>query len=161
QFANARNSVILDDHNQRLATVTNNAGRILIPSQAIAPVMKEATVAIEDKRFYEHRGVDFVGIGRAVLQDVLHQGASQGASTITALISSPSGYDPRTDPQEALVRRNLVLADIEQQGNITEQEYRQYSKVPLPKPGQIHAPTHQSKAPYFTTWLRQQLVDLY
>src|SRR5204863_3279252 len=83
QFAAARNSVILDDHNHRLATVTNNSGRILVPSQAIAPVMKEATVAIEDRRFYEHRGVDFVGIGRAVLQDVLHQGASQGASTIT------------------------------------------------------------------------------
>jgi penicillin-binding protein 1A len=251
QFEAAHNSVILDDHNQRLATVTNNAGRILIPSAAIAPVMKEATVAIEDRRFYEHRGVDFVGIGRAVLQDVLHQGASQGASTITeqfvknalqaegsrtvfeklreaalayqlerhwdkdkilteylneiyfgegaygieaaartyfgwnhpgcgtpghrcasellpweaatlaGLISSPSGYDPRTNPQEALARRNLVLQDMEQQGNITEQEYHQYIRQPLPKSGQIHAPTQQSRAPYFTTWLRQQLVDLY
>ena len=45
--------------------------------------MKEATVSIEDQRFYEHRGVDFQGIGRAVVQDVLHTGAAQGGSTIT------------------------------------------------------------------------------
>src|SRR5581483_1030838 len=32
QYAAAKNSVILDDHNQRIATVTNNSGRILIPS---------------------------------------------------------------------------------------------------------------------------------
>ena len=54
--------------------------------------MKEATVAIEDQRFYQHRGVDFMGIGRAVVQDVLHQGASQGASsgTFEAIRSSRS-----------------------------------------------------------------------
>ena len=45
--------------------------------------MKEAIVAIEDQRFYEHRGIDFQGIGRAVVQDILHTGATQGASTIT------------------------------------------------------------------------------
>jgi penicillin-binding protein 1A len=51
QFASAHNSVIFDDHNHRLALVTNNAGRVLIPSAQIAPVMKEATVAVEDRRF--------------------------------------------------------------------------------------------------------------
>ena len=45
--------------------------------------MKEAVVAIEDQRFYEHRGVDFQGIARAIYQDVLSGSASQGASTIT------------------------------------------------------------------------------
>src|SRR6266540_3443950 len=83
QFASAHNSVIFDDHNHRLALVTNNAGRVIIPSTQIAPVVKEATVAIEDRRFYQHRGVDFVGIGRAFLADALHTGATQGGSTIT------------------------------------------------------------------------------
>ena len=45
--------------------------------------MKEAAVAIEDQRFYEHSGVDFRGIARAVWQDVTSGGAAQGASTIT------------------------------------------------------------------------------
>src|SRR5215210_7364207 len=83
QFENAENSVVYDINGERIATLTNNQGRILVGSADIAPVMKEATVAIEDQRFYEHRGVDFQGIGRAVLQDTLHTGAQQGASTIT------------------------------------------------------------------------------
>ena len=45
--------------------------------------MKHAIVAIEDKRFYEHHGVDVRGIVRAVWADVTHHGAVQGGSTIT------------------------------------------------------------------------------
>ena len=45
--------------------------------------MKNAVVSIEDCRFYEHSGVDFRGIGRALLHDILSQSAEQGASTIT------------------------------------------------------------------------------
>src|SRR5919201_473347 len=45
--------------------------------------MKEAAVAIEDRRFYEHRGVDIQGMFRAGLADVLPGGSTQGASTIT------------------------------------------------------------------------------
>ena len=40
-------------------------------------------VSIEDARFYEHSGVDFQGIGRALVKDILSQSAAQGASTIT------------------------------------------------------------------------------
>ena len=40
-------------------------------------------VSIEDARFYEHSGVDFQGIGRALVKDVLSQSAAQGGSTIT------------------------------------------------------------------------------
>ena len=53
------------------------------PSQQISPWMKHAIVAIEDKRFYEHRGIDVRGMARAVWADVTHQGAVQGGSTIT------------------------------------------------------------------------------
>ena len=45
--------------------------------------MKLAIVAVEDKRFYEHRGVDFHGIMRAVWQDVRHKQVVEGGSTIT------------------------------------------------------------------------------
>ena len=45
--------------------------------------MKHAIVAIEDKRFYEHRGVDLRGMARAVWADVTHHGTVQGGSTIT------------------------------------------------------------------------------
>src|SRR6185312_1619644 len=57
--------------------------RILVPSDKIAPLMKQAIVAIEDKRFYEHRGVDLHGIMRAVWQDVRNNRVVEGGSTIT------------------------------------------------------------------------------
>jgi penicillin-binding protein 1A len=251
QFEHAQNSVLYDVNHQKIATLTNNQGRILIGSADIAPVMKEATVAIEDQRFYEHRGIDYQGIGRAVFQDILHQGATQGASTITqqfvknalraqgsrtlfeklreaalayqlerhwdkdkilteylnaiyfgegaygieaaaktyfgwdhegcgaphdrcasqlfpweaamlaGLISNPSGYDPKVNPDTALARRNLVLQNMANQGYLTQGDYQQYSQEHLPAASDIKTPVEDSAAPYFTSWLRQQLVDKY
>ena len=45
--------------------------------------MKQAIVAVEDRRFWEHRGVDFQGMARAVWADVRSQDIVQGGSTIT------------------------------------------------------------------------------
>ena len=45
--------------------------------------MKHAVIAIEDQRFYKHKGVDYKGIARALWEDVRRQRAAQGASTIT------------------------------------------------------------------------------
>ncbi|PXW27645.1 penicillin-binding protein 1A [Paraburkholderia caballeronis] len=61
--------------------------RQLVRFQDIPDVMKKAVLAIEDYRFYEHGGVDFVGILRAGFADLSHGGASQGASTITMQVA--------------------------------------------------------------------------
>ena len=45
--------------------------------------MKQAIVAVEDKRFYEHNGVDLRGIFRALWQDIRSQSVVEGGSTIT------------------------------------------------------------------------------
>lgn len=52
----------------------------------IPDVMKKAVLAIEDDRFYEHGGVDYLGITRAALHN-LSGGAKQGASTITQQVA--------------------------------------------------------------------------
>src|SRR5206468_1439548 len=49
----------------------------------IADVMKQAIVAVEDKRFYQHRGIDLHGIVRALWADVTDKKVVQGGSTIT------------------------------------------------------------------------------
>ena len=65
---------IYDRHDNRvLAVLRGKQSRILVGSKGISDRMKLAIVAIEDKRFYEHRGVDLHGILRAVLQDVRHK----------------------------------------------------------------------------------------
>ncbi|MFL9895761.1 transglycosylase domain-containing protein, partial [Paraburkholderia sp. RL17-381-BIF-C] len=61
--------------------------RSLVRFQDIPDQMKKAVLAIEDYRFYEHGGVDFIGILRAGVSDLSHGGASQGASTITMQVA--------------------------------------------------------------------------
>jgi penicillin-binding protein 1A len=76
--------IIYDSTGHRvLARLVGSESRKIVPSSEIAPVMKQAIVAIEDKRFFEHRGVDVRGIVRAVWQDVRNNKVVQGGSTIT------------------------------------------------------------------------------
>jgi penicillin-binding protein 1A len=81
EFDNARNSVLLDDQGRSLA-VLSKQNQILVTPRQIPAVVKEAVIAIEDKRFRSNSGIDIRGIARAFLQDVVHKGAIQGASTI-------------------------------------------------------------------------------
>jgi penicillin-binding protein 1A len=60
--------------------------RDFVPIQDIPLIQKQALLAIEDARFYEHGGVDFKGVARAVLAD-LTGGLRQGASTITMQVA--------------------------------------------------------------------------
>ena len=55
---------------------------MLVGTREIAPIMRHAIVAIEDKRFWEHEGVDIRGIARAAWADIRHQRFVQGGSTI-------------------------------------------------------------------------------
>src|SRR5204862_5323621 len=66
-----------------LSILRGSQARILVPSASISPWMTHAIVAAEDKRFYEHRGVDVRGMARALWADVTHRGTVQGGSTIT------------------------------------------------------------------------------
>jgi len=60
--------------------------RDFVPIQEIPQVMKDALLAIEDSRFYEHGGVDYRGVTRALVAD-LTGGFHQGASTITMQVA--------------------------------------------------------------------------
>jgi penicillin-binding protein 1A len=84
EFRSAKNSVLVaaDGHTQ-IAKLTGNQNRILVREIDISPTIKNAVIAIEDRRFYEHKGVDYKGIARALSQDLLRRRAAQGGSTIT------------------------------------------------------------------------------
>jgi penicillin-binding protein 1A len=203
--------------------------------------MKQAIVAIEDKRFYEHRGVDLRGILRAVWADARGGRAVQGGSTITqqfvkntytnnkhsiarklreaalawqleqrwskdriltaylntiyfgngaygveqaaqtyfhhgaapgkltlweaALLAGipedPALYDPATNPKAARARRNLVLKQMLDQGDITQALYTNAARRPMPSPQAIRLPGDQGPAQYFANYVKQQLVNRY
>lgn len=59
-----------------------NENRVEVGWDAISPYAKDAAIAIEDERFYQHGGVDVAGIARAAVNNVTSDG-QQGASTIT------------------------------------------------------------------------------
>jgi penicillin-binding protein 1A len=66
-----------------LAVLRGSESRIVVRSDQISPMMKQAIVAVEDRRFWEHQGVDFQGMARAVWADLRSQDFVQGGSTIT------------------------------------------------------------------------------
>lgn len=249
QYKVAKASIMVDDRGREITRLRNNENRIIVPSDAISTTMKQAVVAVEDRRFYEHRGVDFRGIGRAIVADIGAGGAKQGASTITqqfvknalvannnrtvmqklresalayhlekewdkdkilteylnaiyfgngaygieaaaetyfskvshpgcaprcaeilhpweaallaGIIASPGMYDPLIYPEAATERRNLVLLNMYNQGYITREIYDESIDQAVPARNEITRPQEKSAAPYFSTWVRQQLVDRY
>ena len=249
QFTEGKNSVLTDSEGEVISEISSNENRFLLEPGEISPNMKNAVVAVEDARFYEHRGVDYQGLARAIVQDVLSFSFKQGASTITqqlvkqaleaqdqrtvfqkmreislayhierqwtkdkilteylnsvyfgsgaygieaaartyfgaahpecgaegdpcaallspaesallaGIIQNPWGYDPKFNPKASLGRRNLVLDRMYEQGYITAAQFEQARAEPLPPPSTIEPPKVDSEAPYFTSWVRQQLVD--
>ncbi|MGC1853373.1 MAG: transglycosylase domain-containing protein [Solirubrobacterales bacterium] len=249
QYKASENSEVLDASGEPIGTLTSNENKILLTSGEISPNVKNAVVAIEDARYYDHDGVDFQGIARALVKDIVSRSAAQGASTITeqfvkealeaqgertifqkfreaalayrvehhwskdkilteylntvyfgegaygieaaartffgaahpgcgtdvepcaavlepweaatlaGIISSPSLYDPKIFPENSLARRNLVLDRMHEQGYITTEQYQEGIRQALPAPADVEPPSLDSEAPYFTAWLRQQLVE--
>ncbi|MFZ0621231.1 MAG: transglycosylase domain-containing protein, partial [Pseudolabrys sp.] len=73
---------IVDMQGRALARRGDLAGEPL-PLKEMPSYVPRAFIAIEDRRFYEHHGVDPFGIGRAFVANVLHRAVSQGGSTIS------------------------------------------------------------------------------
>ena len=280
EFRAAENSILyaddckeLDSGNcTRVAKLTGNLNRILVSEGEISPHIKNAVIAIEDRRFYGHEGVDYTGIARALWQDILRRSAAQGGSTITqqfvknalaaqgnrsvfqklresalayhlerkwskekiltqylntvyfgngaygveaavrtyfgegdepeelegaedtagviyqdetlepppdpdrressrvtpaeaallaGMIASPSLYDPIENPQQAGERRNLVLARMLEQEMITQAQYEEALRTPVPDEDEVDPPDADSDQPYFTSWMTEHLLDLY
>jgi len=61
--------------------------RAVVKIDAVPKQMREAILAAEDERFYQHGGVDYVGVLRAALSNFISGGARQGASTITMQVA--------------------------------------------------------------------------
>jgi penicillin-binding protein 1A len=251
QYKAQKNSEVVDSSGEMIGTLSSDQNKILLNSAQISPNIKNAVVSIEDDRFYEHDGVDFRGIARALASDLVSGSAQQGASTITeqfvknaleaegsrtvlekfreaalayklekhwskekilteylntiyfgegaygieaaaqtyfgaahpgcgteaepcaavlepweaatiaGIIASPSAFDPKVNPEDALARRNLVLEKMAEQGYITHAQYVEGIHKALPAPADIKPPSLESRAPYFTAFLRQQLVERY
>lgn len=73
----------------------------------LPPYLPKAFIAIEDRRFYSHFGIDPVGILRALVTNVLHRGVSQGGSTLTQQLAKNLFLT-----QERTIQRKLQEAEL-------------------------------------------------
>jgi penicillin-binding protein 1A len=82
-LALGENSFLYTNHMRLLGVVPSATNRQPLPLSKISPWLPEATVAIEDARFWQHGALDYQGIARALYQDIAHGQVVQGGSTIT------------------------------------------------------------------------------
>ena len=82
-YVPSETNYIYDVKGRLLTSLHGEANREIIPLEKISPDLKRAVIAIEDSNFYEHRGINFSSVGRAVLANYRSGGVSEGASTIT------------------------------------------------------------------------------
>ncbi|TDF99553.1 transglycosylase domain-containing protein [Paenibacillus piri] len=71
------------DVNENEVAVLYRENREIVQPEDIPDKLKQAFIATEDKRFGEHSGIDFLGIGRALVKDIVARSAVEGGSTIT------------------------------------------------------------------------------
>jgi len=192
----AMTTLLYDRAGRLIGSLDEGVDRVPVASNQIAPSLKQAVVAVEDKHFYQEGGLSLSGILRAAGEDLSHHSLEQGGSTITqqyvkleytgdqrtltrkireailaeklahrytkdqiltmylntvyfgngaygaqaaaeryfdvpawkltvaqsallaGLVQSPSLYDPFTDRDAAAARRNQVLQDMAQQGDL-------------------------------------------
>ncbi len=228
---------LFDSKGRLLANLHAEENRTrILSSQEIPENMKHAVVAIEDERFYEHYGIDIVGIARAMAKNIKAGRVVQGASTLTQQLvknafltsektlkrkaieammafqierkyskeeiltlylneiyfghgayglaaaaelyfakdpkdltvaecamlagipKSPVAFSPVRNPKNNEGRRSLVLAKMVELGFISPAQYEE-AKVEKIKLAELR--TQEMKAPYFVTYVRDQLLEKY
>ncbi len=106
------NSSVFDSEGTSLGVLANDENRQPVATSAISPWMKKATVAIEDRRFYQHGGVDPQGIARALVSNLSAGRVVQGGSTLTQQLISQI-YIAKQRTLDRKVREALLAVQLE------------------------------------------------
>ncbi|MEK9197379.1 transglycosylase domain-containing protein [Lysinibacillus halotolerans] len=78
-----KTSVFLDSNGNKIGDYLTAERRYWVELDEISPYLIDATIAVEDKDFYEHNGFDYSRIASALLKDLKTQSMAEGASTLT------------------------------------------------------------------------------
>ena len=102
----------------------NRENRICVPYSNLSPYLVKALVATEDARFYEHSGIDFYALGRAIVKrGILGQENAGGGSTITQQLAKQLYSDVAHSSLERLLQKPIewVIA-VKLERNYTKEE---------------------------------------
>lgn len=102
----------------------DKANRIPIPYNRLSPYLVQALVATEDARFYDHSGIDFWALGRAVVKrGLLGQTSAGGGSTITQQLAKQLYSAPATSTTQRLLQKPIEwVTAIKLERNFTKEE---------------------------------------
>ena len=81
------------------------------------------------------------------------------AALLAGMVANPSAFDPTQHTAAAKARRDLVLRDMLQQHYITRAQFEYGTAQPLPTAAMLQQPQEPAAAPYFTSWLRPQILS--
>ncbi|WP_229399998.1 transglycosylase domain-containing protein [Micromonospora okii] len=124
--ATPQRSYLYANDGKTLITTFHDVNRTDVPLAEIAPVMREAIVAAEDRRFYSHGGADLRGLARALVANVTGGGTAQGGSTLTMqYVRNVLKTDPnRTAEQRAAATEQTVGRKLQEIRYATALEQR-------------------------------------
>jgi penicillin-binding protein 1A len=103
------NSTLYAADGEKLGLIAADEARTPVSIERVPKSLQEATVAIEDQRFYEHAGIDEEGIGRAALKNLEAGRTVEGGSTITQqLVRNLCIPDPEQNLERKIVEAKLA-----------------------------------------------------
>ncbi len=145
--AGAVSVVYASDGKTRLGFIQGDVLRTVIPRKQMPSTIRNATVAIEDQRFYKHKGVDYQGVIRAAVNNVLNHKDVQGGSTLTMQLI-----------------RNIYTHDAKRTFKRKIQEARLAQQLEEEHPGragkQFILTQYLNNAPYGTTLNGKQAIGV-
>ncbi|MEU4714712.1 transglycosylase domain-containing protein [Micromonospora purpureochromogenes] len=107
----AQRSNLYANDGRTLITSFYTEDRVEVPLDKVAPVMRQAIVAAEDTRFYQHRGVDLRGVVRAFTVNRRDGTTRQGASTLTMqYVRNVLASDPRLTREQRTAATEITAA---------------------------------------------------
>jgi penicillin-binding protein 1A len=92
---------------------------IFLPLSSVAKHMTQALVAVEDSRFFRHKGIDYIAIVRAIVKDIIHVSLKEGGSTLTQQLAKVVFLTPEKTLTRKLKEAALAFK-IEK--NLTKEE---------------------------------------
>src|SRR4051794_18985715 len=106
------NSEVLAADGSRLGFIQADDLRLPATGDEFPQVLKDATVAIEDRRFYQHKGIDYEGLVRAGVANLVNHKTVQGGSTITMQLAR-NLYISKERTYQRKIREAKVAEEIE------------------------------------------------
>ncbi|HJQ27734.1 MAG TPA: transglycosylase domain-containing protein [Rubrobacter sp.] len=107
----AENSYVYDVDGQKIGEFPVTESRETVGFEGLGEHLPEAVVAVEDRRFYDHFGVDFEGLARAAWTDLRSWEVQEGGSTITEQLMK-NLYVPEDQRFETSFRRRFVQSAL-------------------------------------------------